>query len=61
MLVWEERLVLIDFPQAVDPISNPDGLALLERDVTNVCTWFGRQGIDCDASALFASLLSEII
>ena len=61
-MLWHEGgLVVIDFPQAVDPIAHPEGMALLERDVANVCDWFGRRGIDTDASALFSELLSEVV
>ena len=59
-LLWDNgRLVMIDFPQSVDPISHPEGIALLERDVANVSDWFGRRGVKCDASELFSSLLGE--
>lgn len=56
VLVWGGRVYLIDFPQAVDPILNPDGLALLERDVLNVCSFFDRHGITTEPSALIAEL-----
>ena len=59
-LLWDDgRLVVIDFPQAVDPIGHPEGIALLERDVRNVTDWFTRRGVVCDSSQLFSSLLSE--
>lgn len=59
-LLWDDgRLVVIDLPQAVDPIAHPEGIALLERDVTTVTTWFRRNGVEIDADALFASLLEE--
>lgn len=59
ILVDGERLVLIDFPQAVDPIAHPEGMSLLARDVLNVCSWFGRRGVSCDASKLIAELIAE--
>ena len=49
----------IDFPQAVDLLQNPHGFDLLHHDVTTMCTWFTRQGVDTDAEALFAELLAE--
>ncbi len=59
-LLWDDgRLVVIDFPQSVDPIAHPEGIALLERDVANVTHWFTRRGIPCDPSQLFSSLLDE--
>lgn len=61
LLVWEDRLVLIDFPQAVDPILNPDGLALLERDVTNCCTWFAKRGVaEADPAAVLSELAAQV-
>jgi RIO kinase 1 len=59
-ILWDDgRLVIIDFPQSVDPIAHPEGIALLERDVANVAGWFGRHGVPCDSSELFTSLLGE--
>ena len=59
-ILWHDgRLVVIDFPQSVDPIAHPEGISLLERDVANVTDWFGRRGVDCDPSDLFTSLLNE--
>jgi len=59
ILVDGDRLVLIDFPQSVDPIAHPEGRGLLRRDVDNVCEWFGRHGVVCDSSALYGELLEE--
>jgi RIO kinase 1 len=60
MLVWAGRLFLIDFPQAVDPVTHPDGFTLLERDVTNVCRWAQRHGVACDAGEVFAEVVAEV-
>lgn len=57
LLVWQERLYVIDFPQAVDPIRHPDGLGLLQRDVTNLCKWFAGRGVATDAVAVHTELL----
>jgi RIO kinase 1 len=62
-ILWDPgpgRLVIIDFPQSVDPVAHPEGLALLERDVTNVVDWFARRGVPCDRDELFRSLLDEV-
>jgi RIO kinase 1 len=61
LLVWQDRLYAIDFPQAVDPYTNPDGLSLLHHDVITVCDWFQRRGIECDAEALYADVLAETL
>jgi RIO kinase 1 len=59
-ILWHDgRLVVIDFPQSVDPIAHPEGIALLDRDVANVSDWFSRKGVECSSSDLFSSLISE--
>lgn len=60
-LVHDGRLVIIDFPQAVDPIANPDGLDLLARDVATMCRWFAKRGVDCDESDVMADLVSLVL
>jgi len=60
MLVWDGRLFLIDFPQAVDPVAHPKGFGLLERDVANLCQWGRRQGLDCDPGEVFAEIIARI-
>lgn len=57
LLWWEERLVFIDFPQAVDLAANPQGINYLHRDVVNVCEWFSRRGVALDGEEVFAELL----
>ena len=44
VLVHEGRLVLIDLPQAVDLVGNPQGFEFLRRDCVNICTWFAHRG-----------------
>ncbi len=58
VLWWRDRLWVIDFPQAVDLVGNPHGFDLLHHDVTTMCTWFTRQGLDIDAEALYAELVA---
>jgi RIO kinase 1 len=45
LLVHGGELVMIDLPQLVDVVANPQGLAFLRRDVDNVCTWFRSRGL----------------
>jgi len=59
VLWWQERMWLIDFPQAVDLVNNPHGFDMLHHDVTTMCTWFARRGIQSDGEEVFASLLAE--
>ena len=60
LLVHNGRLVVIDLPQVVDAVANPNALDLLHRDCTNVADWFTRQRVECDAEELFASLLADL-
>ncbi len=59
VLVHEERLVLIDWPQVVDVIGNPQGFDFLERDALTMATWFQRKGLDLDGGELVADLVAE--
>ncbi len=56
ILYWEGELRIIDFPQAVSPFENPNAYELFARDVTRVCSYFVRHGVDCDATRLAADL-----
>ncbi|GAA1827671.1 serine protein kinase RIO [Agromyces salentinus] len=60
LLVHHGRVVAIDLPQVVDLVSNPQGLDLLHRDCVNVCDWFTRQRLECDAEQLFGELVAVI-
>ena len=59
LLWWQGRLWFIDFPQAVDIAANIQGLDFLHRDVVNVCSWFERRGVDVDAEAIFAEIITR--
>ena len=58
-LVHEGRLVLIDMPQIVDLIANPQGAEFLARDVRNVASWFTARGLTVDADGLIERLSYE--
>lgn len=60
LLVWHDRVYVIDFPQAVDPLLNTDGLQLLDRDVRNLCRWFAGRGVETDADELVRELISLV-
>lgn len=60
LLWWRDRVWFIDFPQAVDLAANPQGISYLHRDVANIATWFARRGLDVDAEATFADVLSSL-
>jgi RIO kinase 1 len=57
VLWWKGRLVLIDFPQAVDATTNPHAADLLHRDIANIGDWFGRQRVAIDVNRLYGELL----
>jgi RIO kinase 1 len=60
LLVHEGRIVVIDLPQIVDAVANPNGIALIHRDCVNIAEWFTRKRVEVDAEALFADLLSVL-
>jgi RIO kinase 1 len=58
-LVHHGRLVLIDLPQIVDVVANPQGGDFIARDVRNVATWFASRGVELDPDELIERLLFE--
>ncbi|MEU1756462.1 RIO1 family regulatory kinase/ATPase [Micromonospora matsumotoense] len=62
LLVHAGRLVMIDLPQVVDVVANPQGPEFLARDVRVVAAWFTARGLpaaDTDPAALTGMLLRE--
>lgn len=59
ILVHAGRLVLIDLPQIVDVVANPQGRDFLIRDANNVATWFAARGLDVDGESLAHELIVE--
>ena len=59
VLAQGDRVVVIDLPQVVDLVANPQAMEFLMRDCRNVCGWFASRGLDVDADDLFAELLSS--
>jgi RIO kinase 1 len=59
LLVHNGRLVLIDLPQIVDVIANPQGGDFIARDVRNVAAWFTSRGLTIDPDDLIERLLYE--
>jgi RIO kinase 1 len=45
LLVLDGRLVVIDLPQVVDVIGNPQGPEFLARDVRRIGDWFASRGL----------------
>jgi len=62
LLVHDQRLVLIDLPQIVDLVANPQGAEYLHRDCVNVAGWFARRGLtSADPELLFGDLMAEAV
>jgi RIO kinase 1 len=62
ILVHRGRVVLIDLPQVVDVVINPQGATYLQRDCANVLKWFAARGLDdADADHLFGDLMAEAV
>ncbi|WUI08260.1 RIO-like kinase [Micromonospora sp. NBC_00421] len=62
LLVHAGRLVVIDLPQVVDVVANPQGPEFLARDVRVVAAWFTARGLpaaDTDPAELTGMLLRE--
>jgi RIO kinase 1 len=50
---------IIDFPQAIDPMIHPDAYPIFRRDVTRLCQYFARYGLERDPASLAADLWAE--
>jgi RIO kinase 1 len=51
--------VVIDLPQVVDVVGNPQGPAFLARDVGRIADWFAARGLPAAADAA-AALLEDL-
>ena len=63
LLVHRGRLVMIDLPQVVDVVGNPQGPSFLARDVTRVAEWFAARGLPPEIGrpeALFDELIAAV-
>jgi len=58
VLLHDERLVIIDWPQIVDIIGNPRGPEFLQRDCHNMCAWFESRGLVVDEEAHFGDFMA---
>ena len=54
-----DRLVIIDLPQIVDLVGNPQGMDFLLRDCANMCPWFRARGLEVDEQELFGDLMAH--
>ena len=56
VLYWDGDITVIDFPQVVQPESNPAAWTIFLRDVTRICQYFSSQGLKRDARRLATDL-----
>ena len=56
VLVHGDRLMVIDLPQVVDVVGNPQGPAFLVRDVARIADWFAGRGLPAAAERADALL-----
>ena len=56
ILYWDGDITLIDFPQVVQPDSNPAAWTIFLRDVTRICQYFASQGFRRDPRKLATDL-----
>jgi RIO kinase 1 len=61
VLYWEGTVAIIDFPQVVDPLRNPNAQSLLERDLTRLCQYFQRYHLDLQPRQLAAELFDRYL
>jgi RIO kinase 1 len=56
ILYWEGEIMLIDFPQAINPHQNRNAYMIFERDVLRVCEYFASQGVPSDPKQIAEDL-----
>jgi RIO kinase 1 len=61
VLYRDGSILVIDLPQVVDARTNPNAPSLLTRDLTNLCRYFQRYGVEQDPEALAADLWTRYL
>jgi RIO kinase 1 len=56
VLYWDGEITLIDFPQVVNIYTNVNAYTILERDITRICEYFARQGLEKDPTTILDDL-----
>jgi RIO kinase 1 len=59
ILYWEGAITLIDFPQVVSPKINGNAFSIFERDITRVCEYFSKQGVNTNPRKIAGELWSK--
>jgi RIO kinase 1 len=60
LLWWEDKLWIIDLPQALDVSTNTRAVEYLHRDLTNVGEWFRSRDVAFPVEELFGELLNAV-
>ena len=58
ILYWEGEITMIDFPQAINPLKNPNAYPIFQRDVVRICEYFQTQGVETNPQKLADDLWS---
>lgn len=61
VLYWDGEAKIIDFPQAVDVLTNRDAFDIFERDVARLCQYFARYRIASDPGQLARDLWERYV
>jgi RIO kinase 1 len=61
VLYWQGQAKIIDFPQSVDALNNPNAFVLLQRDIERLGRYFQRYGIQVQPQALASDLWERYI
>lgn len=61
VLFHQERAVIIDLPQCVNPHTHPQGYTLLLRDVDRLCGYFARMGVPREAGRVTDELWGRCV
>jgi RIO kinase 1 len=61
ILYWEGEITLIDFPQVTDTLSNRNAYPIMRRDITRICEYFARQGLERDPAKIMNDLWGRYV
>jgi RIO kinase 1 len=61
VLYWNGDIKIIDLPQAVDAMTNPNAFTFLARDIDRLCQYFNKQGLATDASRIAQDLWTKYL
>ncbi len=61
VMLHDDRTIIIDFPQAVDPRLNEHGSTLLHRDIDRICAWAKKHGVERPAGKIASRLWARFM